>query len=129
MGLFALPGCDPTCTSLDIALATDPLTEAEEDAVAANDYFNTTGSCEKDTLACEEMLPATCEEACSEGETCTQVALNVEPCGRNSFFPDIDTGDHWLRKCLVVADSSENDSVDVGLAATGEFESGSAQLH
>jgi hypothetical protein len=111
--------CNPTCTAIDTKATTDELTSAEQAAVDANDYFNLTGDCETDTLACDELLPDTCEVACSSGYTCTQVALTIEPCGGNAFFPDVDYGDHWIRKCLEVANTSEEE-VSFTIEDTGD---------
>jgi len=117
---MALNGCDPKCTALDEAATTDPLTAAEQVTIDANAYFNLTGDCDTEEVACEELLPHTCERACSTGFTCTQVALTVEPCGGNAFFPDIDAGDHWIRKCLEVENSSQADDERFDLEDTGE---------
>jgi hypothetical protein len=116
----SLQGCDRTCTAIDEAATTDPLTSAEQAAIDANAYFNLTGDCDTDEVACEELLPDSCEDACSAGFTCTQVALTVDPCGGNPFFPDVDPGDHWIRKCLEVENSSQANADGYGLEDTGE---------
>ena len=101
LSLALFSACDP-CTELDAAALEDPLTASEQSQADANGYFNLVGDCETDDLACEELLPDSCEAACAPGATCTQLSLTIEPCGRDLIFWDRDTGDHWIRKCLEI---------------------------
>jgi len=103
-------GCNPICTAIDVTATTDVLTSEEQSTIDANSYFNLVGDCDTETVACEEALPDMCEVACTSGFTCQQVALTIEPCGGNAFFPDVDYGDHWIRKCLEVENFSEVES-------------------
>lgn len=99
-------GCGK-CEPIDIEAYKDPITTAESSYAPLENYFNTVGDCQKDGLACQGYLPATCEEACPPGSTCIQVELRISSCGRNTFFPDRDTGDHWVRRCLEVPNGTE----------------------
>ena len=103
---FTMIGCGK-CEPIDIEAYEDPITTAESSYAPQENYFNTVGDCQKDGLACQGYLPASCEEACQPGFTCIQVELRISSCGRNSFFPDRDTGDHWVRRCLEVPNGTE----------------------
>lgn len=103
---FPMIGCGK-CEPIDIEAYEDPITTAEYTYAPLDSYFNTVGDCQKDGLACQGYLPTTCEEACQPGFTCIQVELRISSCGRNSFFPDRDTGDHWVRRCLEVPNGTE----------------------
>lgn len=101
--------CTPTCTAIDTAATIDVLTSSEQSAIEANGYFNLVGDCDTETVACEEALPDACEVACTSGFTCRQVSLTIEPCGGNALFPDVDYGDHWIRKCLEVESHTDSE--------------------
>lgn len=113
-------GCSPTCTAIDSVATVDVLTSAEQSAIEANGYFNLVGDCDTETVACEEALPDTCDVACTSGFTCRQVSLTIEPCGGNAFFPDVDYGDHWIRKCLEVENNSDSE-LTFSVEDTGDF--------
>ena len=95
---FSISGCGK-CEPIDVTTYEDPITTTESSYPIEN-YFNLVGDCHKDGVACQEYLPASCEEACPSGSTCIQVQLRIDPCARNFFFPDTDTGAHWIRRCL-----------------------------
>jgi hypothetical protein len=95
-----LAGCEGTCTALDIETTLDPITAEEQALTDEYGYFNLTADCETEPLTCQEFLPDLCEDACAPGMTCIQVELRVDACGGNPFLPNVNPGDHWVRKCL-----------------------------
>jgi len=106
---LSLSGCGGSgsdCEPIDVQAYVDPMTPAES-SYEGGSYFNLTEGCHTGGVACQEYLPATCEEACRSGLTCIQVELRIDPCPRNFFFPDTDTGDQWIRRCLEFPNGTE----------------------
>ena len=106
LSLIGCGGSGSDCESIDVQAYVDPITPTESSYPIEN-YFNLTGECYTDGVACQEYLPDSCEEACSSGFTCIQVELRISPCARDFFFPDTDTGDHWVRRCLEFPNGTE----------------------